>query len=73
MRVDGVFLDRQEMNYDFMNRDALEECMFKSLYKENLEGEKLNASDELIETVMNLSEENEEDVKRIEVRLQEEF
>ena len=58
MRVEEVIPDRQEMKYDFMNQDPLEECMFKSLYKENLEGEKLNASVELIETVLHLSEGN---------------
>ena len=46
-----------------MNQDPLEECMLKSLYKESLDGEELNASAELIETILNLSEENEEDVK----------
>ena len=70
MRVDGVFSDRKEMKHDFMNQDPLEECIFKSLYKENLEGEKLNASAELIETVLNLSKGNEEDVKSNEVRVQ---
>ena len=56
MRVNGVFPDTKEMKYDFLNQDPLEECMFKSLYKENLDGEKLNASVELIETMLNLSE-----------------
>ena len=63
MRVDEVIPDRQEMKYDFMNQDPLEECMFKSLYKENLDGEKLDASVELIETMLNLSERNEEDLR----------
>ena len=45
--------------------------MLTSLYKENLDGKKLNASAELIETVLNLSKENEEDVKGSEVRVQE--
>ena len=53
MRVDEVVPDTQEMKYDFMNQDPLEECMFKSLYKENLDGKKLTASAELIETVLN--------------------
>ena len=39
MRVDDVVPTRQEMKYDFMNQDPLEECIFKSLYKENLEYE----------------------------------
>ena len=58
MRVEEVVPDRQEMKYDFMNQDPLEECMFMSLYKENLEVEKLNASVELIEIVLHLSEGN---------------
>ena len=67
MRVEEVVPDRQEIMYDFMNHDPLEECMFKSLYNENLDGEKLNTSAELIEIVLNLSEGNEEDVKSSEV------
>ena len=43
--------------------------MFKSLYKENLDGEKLISSAELIEIVLNLSEGNEEDVRSSEVRV----
>ena len=39
MRVDDVVHDRQEMKYDFMNQDPLEECIFKSLEKENFEEE----------------------------------
>ena len=54
------------MKYDFMNQDPLEERIFKSLYKENLV-EQLNASAELIETMLNLSEGNEEEVRSIEV------
>ena len=71
MRVDDVVPDTQEMKYDFMNQDPLEECMFKSLYKENLDEEKLISSDELIEIVLNLSEGNEEDVRSGEVRVKE--
>ena len=71
MRVDDVVLDRKEMKYDFMNQDLLEECIFKSPYKENLEKEQLNASVELIETMLNLSKGNEEDVRSIEVKVQE--
>ena len=44
--------------------------MLKSLYKENLDGEKLTASFELIETVLNLSEGNQKDVRSSEVRVQ---
>ena len=71
IRVDDVVLDRREMKYDFMNQDPLEECMFKSQYKENLDREKLTASAELIETMLNLSEGNEKDVMSSEVRVQE--
>ena len=46
--------------------------MFKSLYKENLDGEKLIASAELIETLLNLSEGTEEDVRSSEMIVQEE-
>ena len=59
------------MMYECMNQDPLEECMPKSTYKESLDGEELNASAELIETVLNLSEENEEDVKGNEMKVQE--
>ena len=71
MRVEDLIPDREEMMYECMNQDPLEECMLNSLYNENLDGEKLNASVELIETVLNLSEENEEDVKSSEMRVQE--
>ena len=59
------------MMYECMNKDPLEECMPKSTYKESLDGEELNASAELIETVLNLGEENEEDVKGNEMKVQE--
>ena len=49
------------MMYEVVNQDPLEECMLNSLYKENLDRKKLNASIELIETMLNLSEENAED------------
>ena len=71
MRVDDVVPNRHIMKYDFMNQDPLEEFMFKSLYKENLDREKLTASAELIEIVLNLSECNEEVVRRSEVTVQE--
>ena len=71
MRVDDVIPSRQEMKNDFMNQDSLEECIFRSLYKEILEEEQLNASAELIETMLNLSEGNEENVRSIEVKVQE--
>ena len=54
-----------------MNQDPLKECMFKSLFKENLDGEKLTTSAELIETLLNLSEGTEEDVRSSEMRVQE--
>ena len=34
MRVEDVIPDREEMMYEFMNQDSLEECILKSLYKE---------------------------------------
>ena len=63
MRLEDVILDKEEMMYEFMNQDPLEECMLKSLYKKNLDEEKLNENVELIETVLNLSEETEDDKK----------
>ena len=71
MRVEDVIPDKEEMMCEFMNQDLLEECMFKSLYKENLNGEKLNVSVEMIETVLNLIEENEDDVKSSGLKVQE--
>ena len=53
--------------YEVVNHDPLEECMLNSLYKENLDGEKLNATVELIEPVLNMSEETEDDKKGNEV------
>ena len=44
MRIDYVIPSRQEMKHEFMKHDPLEECIFKSLYKEELDGEKLNAN-----------------------------
>ena len=41
MRIDNVVPDRQEMKHEFVNQDPLEECMIKSLYKEDLDGENL--------------------------------
>ena len=64
--------DSEEMMYECMNHDLLKECMLKSIYKESLDREELNASVELVETVLNLSEENEEDVKGNEMKVQEE-
>ena len=64
MRVEEVIPDREEIMYEVMNHDPLQECMLDSLYKENMDGEKLNASAKLIETVLHLSEENVEDVKK---------
>ena len=47
MRIDNVIPDRQKMKQEFMKQDPLEESMIKSLYKEHLDGEKLNANAEL--------------------------
>ena len=57
------------MKYDFMNQDPLEEFLFKSLNKKTLEEEQLNESAELIETILNLSDGNEEDIRIIEVKV----
>ena len=46
IRIDKVIPDSQGMSYYFMNQHPLEECMLNSLYKENLDKEKLNAEDE---------------------------
>ena len=72
MRVEYIIPDSEEMMYECMNQDLLEECMLKSIYEESLDREELNASVELVETVLNLSEENEEDVKGNEMKVQEE-
>ena len=71
MRVEDIIHNKEEMMYEFMNQDPIEECMLKSLYKENLNEEKLNVSVKLIETVLNLSGKNEEDVKSNEMKVQE--
>ena len=70
MRVDDTVLDRQEMKYEFMNQDPLKEFIFKSLYKENLEEEQLNASSKSIETFLNLSKGNEKDLRNTKVKVQ---
>ena len=47
MGIDSVIPNRQEMKQEYMKQDPLEECMIKSLYKEDLDGEKLTANVEL--------------------------
>ena len=64
MRVEEVILDKEEMMYEVKNQDPLEEFLLNSINKEDLDREKLNASVELIETMLNLSEETEDDKKR---------
>ena len=71
MRVEEVIPDKEEMMYEVMNQDPLEEWMLNSLYKEDPKGEKLNASAKLIETVPNLSGETEDDKKGSELKVQE--
>ena len=71
MRVEEVIPNKEEMMYEVMNQDPLEECILNSLYKEDLDGEKLNASAELIKTMLNLSEETEDDKKGNELKMQE--
>ena len=68
MRIDKVIPDSQEMSYYFMNQHPLEECILSSLYKEDPE---LNAEAELIETVLSPSEENDDDLRSSEVKVQE--
>ena len=45
--------------------------MLNSLYKEDLDKEELNAEDELTKTVLSLSEENDDDLRSNEVKVQE--
>ena len=71
MRIDNVILDILEMKHEFMNQDPLEECMIKSLYKEDLDGEKLNTNFELTETVLSLSEGSEETLRSSDIEVQE--
>ena len=73
VRVEDVILDREEIMYACMNQDPLEEFMLNLLYKEILDRENLNASAELIETMLNLSKENDEDVKGSEMKVQEAY
>ena len=62
----------QEMSYYFMNQHPLEECKLNSLYKENLDKEELNAEAELTAIVLSLSEENDDDLRSSEAKVQEE-
>ena len=71
MRIDNVIPDILEMKHEFMNQDPLEECMIKSLYKEDLDGEKLNTNFELTETVLSLSEGSEETLRSSDIEVQE--
>ena len=63
--------DRQEINCNFMNENPLEECMINSLYNEDLDKEELNEKDELTKNVLSLSEENGDDLRSNEVKVQE--
>ena len=71
MRIDNVIPDSQEINNNFMNENPLEECMFNSLYNEDLDKEELNEKTELIEIVLSLSKENDDDLRSNEVKVQE--
>ena len=71
MRSDDVILDIQEMKHEFMNQDPLKECVIKSLYKEDLDGEKLNLNAELTETMLSLSEGSEETLRRSDIKMKE--
>ena len=44
MKVEDVIPNKEVMLYECINQDPLEECMIKSLYKESLDGEEMNAS-----------------------------
>ena len=70
MRIDKVVLVSKEQNEDYMNQVPLEECILNSLYKENLDWENLNASEELIETVLSLNEGSANDLSS-EMKVQE--
>ena len=52
----------KEHNDSYMNQDLLKECMLNSLYKKNLDWENLNASEELMETVLSLNERSADDL-----------
>ena len=54
----------KEQNDSYMNQDPLEEGMLNSLYKENLDCENKNASEELKETVLSLNERRVDDLSR---------
>ena len=56
MRIDNVIPDCPEINNNFLNENPLEECIFKLLYNEDLEKKGLNVEEEVIETVLSLSE-----------------
>ena len=71
MRIDNVIPDIQEMKHEFMNQDPLKECMIKSLYKEDLDEEKVNSNAELTETVLSLSKGSEETLRCSDIKLQE--
>ena len=68
IRIDNVILDSQEINSDFVEENPLEECMFNSLYNDELDKEKLNEKAELIESVMSQSEENDDNLRSNEVK-----
>ena len=52
----------KEHNDSYMNQDPLEECMLNSLNEENLDWENLNASEELMETILILNERSADDL-----------
>ena len=62
MRIDNVIPVSKEHNDSYMNQDLLKECMLNSLYKKNLDWENLNASEELMETVLSLNERSADDL-----------
>ena len=62
MRIDNVVHVSKEQNNSYMNQDPLEESMMNSLNNENLDLENLNASEELVETVLSLNERSADDL-----------
>ena len=62
----------KEKNEDFMNENSLDEYIFNSLYKEDMEKEKIKAEDELTGAVLSLSEEKIDHLRSSIVKIQEE-
>ena len=72
MRIDNVIHVSKEKNDNFMNENSLDEYIFNSLYKEDLEKEELKAEAELTGAVFSLREEKIDDLRSNGVKIQEE-